>query len=107
MNKLELFIKENREDMLTDLTDIVKDLKEAMQSDPEEYTDYGCEDPSIDVRLCIDLDRSKDSWIIRTGSSDYDQYHSDFCAASCIGLDTDAKKLLQELIDSVIEDSYQ
>jgi hypothetical protein len=108
MNKIVSFLEANRADMLQDLKEIVRDLKDTMLDNPEEYTDYGCDEPSIDVRLCIDTDRNDCiTWIIRTGSSDYDQYHSDFCAASCIGLDTDVKELLNDLINDIMDQSYQ
>lgn len=104
--KLDSFIEANRSDMLTDLTDIVNDLKATMQGDPEEYTDWGSEEPSIDIRLCIDSTRRGEmTWIIRTGSSDYDQYHSDYCAALSVGLDTKSEELLTDLINQLDDNS--
>lgn len=37
-------------------------------------------DGECDVRLCID----PTGWVLRWGSSDYDQRHSLVCAASCV-----------------------
>lgn len=99
--KLEQFLIENKTDMLTNLTEIVADLKATMVSDPEAYTECGNDEPLIDVRLCIDLGDRHHGWIFRTGLSDYDQYHSEYCAASSIGLDTNAEKLLEELINQL------
>lgn len=101
--KLEQFLKENQSDLLTNLTEIVADLKATMASDPKEYTEYGSDDPSIDVRLCIDLGDGHYGWIFRTGLSDYDPYHSEYCAAASIGLDTNPEKLLAELINQLGE----
>jgi hypothetical protein len=103
--KLNKFISEERENMLNDLRDIVADLKKSMRISPNEYTEYGCDEPSIDVRLCVDLSERGDSpsWIIRTGSVDFDSYHSEFCSASCIGLSTEPEELLEELVNGLDE----
>ena len=99
---LDTFLDSERTDMLSDLTATVEELKTSMKLDPKLFTEAGCDEPSIDVRLCVDLERgSAPSWIIRTGSSDYDQYHSEYCSASCIGLDTDPKELLEELMNDL------
>lgn len=98
------FIDQNKAAMLQSLESVVKDLKATIKSDPEEFTDYGCDDPSIDVRLCIDLTPGQRlGYIFRTGLVDYDPYHSEYCASSCVTLDTNAAKLLDELINQIEE----
>lgn len=84
--------------MLRDLKGIVSELQDTMRSDPAEYTEHGTDEPSIDIRLCVDNDSS---WIFRTGLSDYDPSHSDYCAASSVQLDTDPEKLLASLLDDI------
>lgn len=109
--KLGSFIEENRADMLINLTSTVRSIQKEMGFEPEEFTEDGsCGEPSIEIRLCIDLNRfnrssryRRESWIFRIGISDYDPFHSQFCGASCIGLDTDPKELLANLIDQVLE----
>ena len=96
---LEQFIEDNRGDMLCDLRRIAGQLKHEMEYAPEDYTESGCEGPSIDIRLCIDRTRDNGfTWIFRTGLVDYDQRHSDYCAASCVTLDTKEHELISELI---------
>jgi hypothetical protein len=91
--------------MLQALRYIVSDLKRTMRVDPAEFTEPGEDSPAIDVRLCIDhLDRKHPSWTFRTGSVDYDPYHSEYCGASCVTPDTDAEELLSELISQI--DNY-
>jgi hypothetical protein len=98
MPTLSSFIKENQSDMLEYLTDIVATLKEDIKANPSLYEE------SIDIRLCIDLDRhSNPTWIFRIGSSDYDQVHSEYCAASSVGLDTDPVSLFEELVSQLEE----
>lgn len=98
-NELDRFIADNKADMLADLIEIVKQSKEYLSED----NDFSC-----DVRLCIDRADTRhgygDSnvgfkWIIRVGQADYDQRHSEYCSASCIGQDTDAEELLKDLIE--------
>jgi hypothetical protein len=100
---LEEFIRANRADMLTDLADIVACLKEDMAADPALYTEHGADSPSIDVRLCVDINHCRDSgtWIIRTGSADYDPRHSEYCSSGAISPDTDPNDLLDDLIDQL------
>lgn len=103
---LDQFIKENQVHMLVELGAIVRGLKEDMLASPSDYIDTysDAETPSIDIRLCIDLTPSRyrsTGWLFRTGLVDYDQYHSEYCAASSVTPDTDAKELLQELIDQL------
>ncbi len=113
---LEQFIKDEQSHMLRDLEQIIEDCKATMQFNPKEYTEHGCDEPTIDIRLCIDPISTNSNpfsltselidtfdWIFRTGSVDYDQRHSRYCAASCIGLDTKPMDLLTELVDQVFE----
>lgn len=102
--KLEAFIEANSDDMCVILADTVAELQATMAGDPDEYTDtYSGDDagPSIDVRLCIDLTRNGGTWIFRTGLVDFDPRHSQYCAASSVGLDTDPEELLAELISQL------
>lgn len=104
MAQLERFLEDNKQDMLTDLVGIVADMQALINGDPSEYLEYGCDEPTIDIRLCVDLDQGGiPSWIFRTGLSDYDQAHSLYCASSLIGPDTDAVELLAELTDQILE----
>ena len=102
------FILESREQMLEHMKWIVADLQRAMLNNTEEYTEPGCDEPSIDVRLCIDRYERNEGWrfIFRTGLSDYDPYHSYLCAGSCVTLDTDPDELLEELLDDVFEQHH-
>lgn len=107
MSNLDKFIEENKADMIQDLTSVVENLKSWMRTDAQAFTEFGSEEPSTDIRLCIDLEGfspyRSESWIFRTGPSDYDPVHSQYCSASSIGLDTDAKDLLAELIGGLNE----
>lgn len=93
------FFKPDYKHMLKNLTDIVKDIKHDIELMPDEYTDYGCDEPSVAIRLCVD----DNDWIFRTGLSDFDQRHSRYCAASSIGLDTNPSELLEDLIDQILD----
>ncbi len=108
--KLSLFLKAEFEDIVTDLTATVENLKSFVRINPEEFTEAGSDEPSIDVRLCVDeydgLNRSF-TWIIRTGDASFDQKHSPYCAASLIGLDTEPRALAQELIDDIAEQEHK
>jgi hypothetical protein len=97
--KLENFIKTNKSDMLNDLINVVKNEKVWLK---DNIHDCG-EIPSIDIRLCIDLEDDGESgtWIFRTGLSRYDQKHSKYCAASIIDFDTNAMSLLTDLINQI------
>jgi hypothetical protein len=108
--QLDQFIKVNRADMLQNLTSIVTHYKTEIQSDPESYIEPGCDVPALDIRLCIDVtecNRDEGSyahdgnWIFRLGLSDYDQVHSEYCAALSIGIDTDPIKLLEDLLNQL------
>jgi hypothetical protein len=107
--KLLKFVNQERAGMLRALEHIVKDLQRSLKADPGEYTEFGADEPTIDVRLCIDLwendpnNSSRNGWIFRTGSSDYDPYFSEYCAGLCVGLDTNAEDLLDELINQLEE----
>lgn len=111
MEALDRFITEERSSMLKTLKGIVRDCKAQIKRDPRSYVDESGV-PSIDVRLCIDhigavprLAAFPDDlgWEFKTGLVDYDQTHSDYCAASCIGLDSDAGELLESLINDIGE----
>ena len=100
--KLQRFIEHSRDDILKDLAGIVAELKPVMESSPALYTEYGANSPSIDVRLCIDLDGARGgTWIIRIGSVDYDQRHSEYCGAASIGVDDDPTEILNDLISQL------
>jgi hypothetical protein len=112
INELDQFLNDNKADMLTDLTDIVSELKRQIKDNPDWYIEHGTDAPSIDIRLCVDLadaqhgygnDNVGFTWLFRTGLVDYDQRHSMFCAASCVTLDTDVTDLLNELINQIGE----
>lgn len=100
---LEQFLNENSADILADLNAVCINLKATIESDPAAYTEHGTEEPSIDVRLCIDINHSRAgaTWAIRTGSSDYDQRHSEYCAALSVKMATDAAELLTDLISQL------
>lgn len=93
------FINAERENMKRALDWIVKDLQRTIKAEPIEHTEYGCDEPTIDVRLCLD----PNGWIFRTGLVDYDPYHSEICAASCVGLETTTEELLEELLDQALD----
>lgn len=93
------FILSEREAIRAALHWTVLDLKRYMSSDPEEYTEHGCDEPSIDIRLCVDAD----GWIIRTGDSSFDPYHSSVCVDSCVTPDTDTDELLNDLIEQSVD----
>lgn len=92
------FINKQKDLMLRSLQWVVKDLKRYLKDNPDYYVEIG-EDPSIDVRLCID----EGSWIFRTGSSCHDPYHSLICCASSVQEDTDTEELLEELLKQAFE----
>lgn len=99
---LDQFIKQEHEHMIQHLTRIIKECQENMRIDPAYYTERGSDEPSIDIRLCIDLEsHGGPNWIVRIGLVDYDPYFSEYCSASCIGLDTKPEDLLTELTDSL------
>lgn len=100
---LDAFIKANSQDMFEALSAIVVDLQATLMGDPAEYTEHGCDEPSIDIRLCIDIYHCREggSWTFRTGDSSYDQRHSEYCAASSVTPDTGAAKLLADLIEQL------
>lgn len=106
-NVVELTVQNDYDLMRQDLVDHIKYLQGLMKSDPTEYTEHGCDEPSIDIRLCIELDGS---WIFRTGDSSFDQRHSPLCGASSVQLDTETKgkelPLLEELLNQVMDQLY-
>jgi hypothetical protein len=101
--QLNQFIESEKCHMFDCLRDIVSDLTDTMRQNPSDYVENGCDEPSIDVRLCIDVDSNDKpvNWIFRTGLSDYDQVHSRHCAASSVQLDTNANSLLNDLINQL------
>jgi hypothetical protein len=96
--QLEQFINEEHANLLEELTLVVKRLQAYMQHMPDDYTEHGEDTPAIDVRLCIDPFEESYTWIVRTGLVDFDPYHSEHCVASCVGLDTKPKELLEQLL---------
>ncbi len=106
MSKLDTFIEKEKSFMRENLLGIVEHYKVWMRKDPKLFIDEisGQDEASIDIRLCIDLDESgHGSWIFRTGDSSYDQRHSQYCAADCIGLETNVDNLLNDLINQIDE----
>jgi hypothetical protein len=98
---LDQFITEERLGMYQDLQTIIIDLTHEMRTDPKLYTEHGCDEPSIDIRLCIDAHNDSFTWCFRTGDSSYDQRHTTYCAASSIQLDTGTDELLNQLIGDI------
>lgn len=88
--QLDTFIKENHAEILNDLTHIVKKSKQYLSVESSTCFKTEPNEPWIDVRLCVDLTErygiTTPTWIIRTGSADYDQVHSEYCAASHVHL---------------------
>ena len=105
MTKLDKFLNQTEAEMLTTLEALVKECQQGLTTSPEDYTEPGTDEPSIDLRLCIDLEDSE-SFVFRVGSSDFDPYHSEYCAASCITTESEASELLQDLVNQ-LEDSSE
>lgn len=112
LNKLEQFIKTEEPHLKRDLRRIIKDCKPDLKANPDLYRQHKDDTPSVDIRLCIDKPREfserirppKDwSWIFRIGDASFDQYHSDYCAASCITRETRVEDLLVEMVSQVLE----
>lgn len=115
MNTLHEFINDNESDMLTDLICLVKLLIPEVKANYNNYppgSDNFDNKGEIDIRLCIDRADTRRgygdtnvgyTWIFRYGDSSYDQRHSEYCAASCIGLKTNPKDLLNDLINQIGE----
>ncbi len=62
----------------------------------------------IDVRLCMDIDEYEDvSWIIRSGDASYDQRHSMFCESSTVDAESDLTRVLEELINGVLDQASE
>lgn len=104
---LEQFLAKERKWMLLALKSLVRDCKRSIRQDRVSYIENDGDEPSIDIRLCIDKPKGLSdrihppanwTWVFNTGDASYDQYHSDYCAASTIGLDDNAEELLEELI---------
>lgn len=102
MNNLDKFIKEEKHHMLRYLNELIPNLKSSIDAQPEEFKESEDDEPSIDIRLCIDLnDDGTGSWIFRTGDSSYDQQHSQYCSTTSIGIDSNAAELLDYLIQDL------
>ena len=98
------FITQEHDYMLGSLTELVEILKENMRLDTTNYIEEEGEDPSIDIRLAIDNEKEtyrSIGWRFWYGSSDYDSYHSQYCAASSVGLDTKPDELLKDLLNDI------
>lgn len=95
--KLDEIIERERVHMWNYLQILVPDTQKYLNDDNIEP---GTNEPSIDIRLCIDQDGS---WAFRTGSADYDQSHSYYCAASSIQSETGSDDLLKELLNQLEE----
>lgn len=110
MSWLPRFLEQERANMLEDLMFRCFHARQDMQADPKEHTDPGCDEPSIDVRLCIDRYESKPGlpehydWCFRTGLVDFDQRHSTLCVASSIGLGTEPRDLLNDLLNDLLSE---
>jgi ribosomal protein S17E len=89
-----------RNEIKSYLTELVSELKKDMEKSPEDYTEVGSDDPSIDIRL----QWHDDKWQVHVGSSDYDQNHKGFWGSSSVTPDTKLDDLLETLIDQVEED---
>lgn len=99
MIDLDSFILTEYTRILSHLKVVVKVCCAEIKRDPLLYVDDNHDIPSIDVRLCIDSTKHGSfEWIIRTGTVDYDEWHSDFCSGSFIGLETMPAILLERLI---------
>jgi hypothetical protein len=102
MDTLQAFIDGEYQYLMYDITVIVKDLKDQIRDNPDWYIESGTDEPWIDIRLCVDLNSHDGAnWVFRTGDPSYDQRHSQFCSSGSIGLDTDPKDLLDELISQL------
>lgn len=99
----ERFFRPDYTIMLATITELIDDAVATMQAAPLEYTEHGADEPTIDIRLCVD----NDGWIFRTGDASFDQRHSRYCSASCIGLNTQAGELLEQLIDDVLDQAAE
>jgi len=88
-----------RNEIKSYLTELVSELKKDMEKSPEDYTEVGSDDPSIDIRL----QWHDDQWQVHLGSSDYDQNHKGFWGSSSVTPDTKVDELLETLIDQVEE----
>jgi hypothetical protein len=105
------FLFSEKRHMLGALEWCVKDLKRTIKANPLEYIDYDGDVPVIDIRLCLDLgipeNRGGPSWTFRVGDSSFDPYHSEYCAGSFVGIDTDPEELLEELVSDVLDQAAE
>lgn len=62
------------------ITDVSRALRR-INKDFDGQKEHGCDEPSIDVRLCV---YSDGSWKIRWGLVDYDPDHAPMCGASSV-----------------------
>jgi hypothetical protein len=100
---LDSFLNSEQSHMLANLEAIVKELQKDLKLSPDD-------EPTIDIRLCVDKPNELSdrcyppndwTWLFRVGLSDYDPYHSDYCSASCVGLNTSPNELLEEMINGL------
>jgi hypothetical protein len=99
INKVIKMIRNDYNQMINDLESIKKMIDPTEHSDPNDPDSI----PSIDVRLCIDIDQGEPNWIIRFGLSDFDQRHSDFCGASSVNIETNIDRDNDQTLESMID----
>lgn len=105
LERLERFLEAEKPKIAAEIRSILRaDLKD-LRRNPDFYRESPDAKPSIDIRLCVDVERSGRGfhWLLRTGSADYDQRHSEWSGAGSFGLETDAVALTEELIGQVGE----
>ena len=88
----------NKQDLLLELIETVKEAHLDMRVSPELYSELGSDDPIIDVRLHVLIDGS---YWLSTGSVDYDQLSGDFTACSIITLDSTPEDLMIDLLSDL------
>jgi hypothetical protein len=72
-----------------------------MRTAPQDYIEPGYDEPGIDVRLCVDRIGDRYEWMLREGEESYDSWHSDYYAATNVGLDANAEDLVDDLIKQI------
>jgi hypothetical protein len=97
MTKLDKAIKATV-DKYGNLVGCIEDAKDLSKKSGED----------IDVRLCLDFSNEKPVLFLRTGLVDYDEFHSEFCAANIVNKTTtisyeDATPVLEELINELLK----
>jgi len=90
---------------------MIQDLRSIQAMIDDDCRESPDDEPSIDVRLCVDFDHDDPNWIIRYGDSSYDQRHSEMCGADMIGKDTkfsdEADTTLESMIDQCLDQLSQ